>query len=92
MFADSLELYLWIFFANIVAFALFGYDKHQAHYHLWRIPEIVLILSCVPLSAFGSLCGMIVFNHKTRKSLFMIAVPLLVFVQVLGMAYYFTHY
>ena len=92
MFADSVELYLWIFSANVVAFALYGYDKHQAHYHEWRIPEIVLLLAAVPLSAFGALCGMVIFSHKTRKTLFLVAIPVLLLLQVLGMAYYFTHY
>lgn len=92
MFADSVELYLFIFFANVVAFAVYGYDKHQAHYHEWRIPEAVLVALAVPLSAFGALCGMVIFKHKTRKALFTIAVPVLLLLQILGMAWYFTHY
>lgn len=92
MFADVLELYFFIFFANVIAFALYGYDKHQAYYGGWRLPEIILLMFALPLSAFGALCAMTIFKHKIRKNLFLITVPLILLVQVLGMACYFTHY
>lgn len=92
MFSDILGLYFIIFFANVIAFAFYGYDKHQAYYRGWRLPEILLLALALPLSAFGCLCAMAIFRHKIRKNLFLVAVPLMLLVQVLGMAYYFTHY
>lgn len=91
MFRDSIFLYLYIYFVNILAFALMAYDKHCAHYGKRRIPEVVLIGVSALLGAFGALCGMITFNHKTKKALFYIAVPILLFVQICGLAYYLTH-
>lgn len=76
-------LYLGLlFFPNVIAFALFGYDKHQATFQKWRIPEVVLLLSAFFNGAFGALCGMVLFNHKTQKPMFLWAVPILLFLQL----------
>lgn len=90
MFANSLFLYFWVYFAPVIAFALFAFDKHCAHYGKRRIPESVLFVVSAALGAFGSLCGMIMFRHKTRKKLFTTGVPLLLFAQILILAYIFT--
>lgn len=71
-----------IFFPNVISFGLFGYDKHRATYEKWRIPEFILLLSAFFNGAFGALCGMVFFNHKTKKKLFLIAVPILLFLQL----------
>lgn len=90
IFGGSGELYMWLYLACIITFALFAYDKHCARYGKWRIPEIALMGCSLLLGAFGGLCAMIFFNHKTRKKLFSIGVPLLLLLQILGMAYLFT--
>lgn len=71
-----------IFFPNIISFGLFGYDKHQAVYKNWRIPEFILLLAAFFNGGFGALCGMIFFNHKTKKNLFLFAVPILMILQI----------
>ncbi|MBR1449346.1 MAG: DUF1294 domain-containing protein [Prevotella sp.] len=71
-----------IFFPNVISFALFGYDKHQATYQKWRIPEFVLLLFAFLNGAFGALCGMVFFKHKTKKNLFLFTVPILLFLQL----------
>ncbi len=67
----------------VLTFILFAYDKHCAVYSKWRIPEWVLLLCSFAAGAFGALCGMVLFNHKTSKPLFYIAVPLLLLIQIL---------
>lgn len=68
---------------SVITFILFAYDKHCATYDKFRIPEWVLILCSALGGAFGGLCAMIFFNHKTAKPLFYIAVPLFLLAQVL---------
>ncbi|MDE6120649.1 MAG: DUF1294 domain-containing protein [Muribaculaceae bacterium] len=63
---------------------MFAYDKHCARFGKWRIPESVLLAGGVLMGAFGALCGMILFNHKTSKKLFYILVPLMLLVQTLA--------
>lgn len=68
---------------SVITFILFAYDKHCASFGKFRIPEWVLVLFSACGGAFGALCSMIFFNHKTAKPLFYIAVPLLLLAQVL---------
>ena len=69
---------------NLLAFAVFAVDKKRAVDGGWRIPEWVLIVAAAA-GAFGALCGMYFFNHKTSKPLFYIAVPLFLLMQIITM-------
>ena len=40
------------------------------------------LLTFLLFGAFGALCGMILFNHKTHKPLFYITVPILAILQI----------
>lgn len=51
---------------SLVAFALYGADKHRARRGAWRIPEKVLLGFSFFGGAAGSLLGMLAFRHKTR--------------------------
>lgn len=58
-------------------------DKCFAKKGKWRIPE-VLLLSCALLGgAFGALCAMIIFHHKTHNKVFKICIPILLYIQLL---------
>lgn len=75
-----------VYIMCVLSFILFAYDKHCASYSKWRIPEWILILTAVLFGAFGSLCAMVLFNHKTNKKLFYITVPVALFIQILFLA------
>ncbi len=60
---------------NLIAFALFGYDKSCAQRGAWRVSEKALMLFALAGGSAGALAGMRVFHHKTRKPLFAIGVP-----------------
>ncbi len=72
-----------VYIMSVLTFILFAYDKHSAVYRKWRIPEWLLIICSFAMGAFGGLCAMVLFNHKTAKPLFYIAVPVLLFLQIL---------
>lgn len=67
--------YSILFVLNIVAFGLYAVDKHRATYDKWRIPEYVLLGIAALGGAYGALCGMLLFRHKTLHNFFRIAVP-----------------
>ena len=66
----------------IITFLLFAWDKHLAYYKRQRVPEVVLLIMSFLFGAFGALCSMIFFNHKTRKPLFYVTVPILAILQI----------
>ncbi len=73
---------LALLIANLVAFALYGIDKYKAIRRKRRVPESVLLLFGVPFAALGSLLGMLVFRHKTRKIKFYICLLPMLALQV----------
>jgi uncharacterized membrane protein YsdA (DUF1294 family) len=50
---------------NILAFAVFTFDKFRAKVKMGRISENLLLLPAA-LGPFGVLIAMVVFRHKTR--------------------------
>ena len=72
----------------ILTYLLFAWDKHLAIYQRSRVPEAVLFLFCFLYGAFGGLCGMIFFRHKTRHISFKIIVPLLAIIQIAAIVYF----
>lgn len=76
-----LDLFI-IYIASIFTFALFAWDKHLAVFQKTRIPEFILLLFAFLGGAFGALCGMIFFRHKTLHKMFLICVPVFLFVQL----------
>lgn len=73
---------LIIYAMSLLTFALFGWDKHLAVFQKTRIPEFILLLLSFLGGAFGALCGMIFFRHKTLHKLFLICVPICLFLQL----------
>lgn len=64
---------------NIVAFALFGFDKHRAMREEYRISERNLITVAF-FGPFGAYAGMRIFRHKIRKPLFSVMVPVFILI------------
>lgn len=71
-----------IYGLSLITFALYGWDKHLAVYQKTRIPEFILLLFSFMGGAFGALCGMIFFKHKTLHKMFLICVPVFLFLQL----------
>lgn len=66
---------------SLLTFAMYGWDKHLAVYNKTRIPEFILLLFAFLGGAFGALCGMILFKHKTLHKMFLICVPIFLVLQ-----------
>lgn len=73
-----------IFILSVITFLLFGYDKHCAVYGKRRIPEFLLLALSFVGGAFGGLCAMVFFQHKTKHTSFLICVPAFMSLQLLA--------
>lgn len=60
----------FLLIANLITFGVFGFDKWQAKKQQWRISENTL-LGLSLIGALGAASGMILFNHKVSKNLFL---------------------
>lgn len=72
----------WLVLINVLAFCLFGVDKHRAQKRRWRIRESTLLWSAALGGSLGALLGMRVFRHKTLHRRFSLGVPLLLVLQI----------
>lgn len=61
-----------IFTMSVISFVLYAYDKHQAYYCKFRVPEFVLMAVTVLGGAIGTIPAMYYFRHKIRKRPFVI--------------------
>lgn len=80
----GLNLYTYLVIVNVVGFLMMGADKHRAKNHLWRIPEKTLFMVSFIGGSVGTWAGMYAFRHKTKHMQFVIGMPLIFFLQVLG--------
>ncbi len=62
---------------NIIAFAMYCWDKHKAKNDQWRTKESTLLIGAL-FGPFGALAGMLYARHKTQKLKFKLVYVFLV--------------
>ena len=72
---------------NIVAFAVYGWDKLCAKRGMWRVPEKILLLLAILGGSVGAMAGMAFFRHKTQHLKFRYGVPLILILQIVALIY-----
>lgn len=75
-------LIVYFILVNFLGIASMASDKIRAMEHRYRIPEAILILFAIIGGSVGSILGMLLFHHKTRKPLFRFGLPLILIVQI----------
>lgn len=76
-------LIVYIIAVNIFAFLVYWHDKRMAQQNIWRIPESFLFALSLVGGSVGSLAGMYVFRHKTKKDKFKYGIPIIIVMQLL---------
>lgn len=69
-------IFLYYIVINSFGFLSMGIDKYKAVHHKYRISEFALLLNIVLGGMIGSLLGMLLFHHKTRKRKFLFTILL----------------
>ena len=64
-----------------------GIDKHKAKMGNRRIPENSLFTFTILGGGVGTIIGMYVFHHKTKKLKFTIGMPLILILEILIFIY-----
>jgi uncharacterized membrane protein YsdA (DUF1294 family) len=66
---------LYIILINAFGFAIMALDKFKAQKGYWRIPEKTIFVVTLFGGGVGTILGMYVFRHKTKKLKFTIGLP-----------------
>ena len=64
-------------------------DKQKAKKGKWRIPEKVIFIVTALGGGIGTISGMYVFRHKTKKLNFTIGLPFITILEIILIIYWF---
>lgn len=76
-------LIIYLLIINAISFLLMLTDKHKAKKRRYRIPESVLLGFAAIGGSLGSLVGMYLVRHKTKKTRFYIGIPIFLIVHII---------
>ena len=82
----------YLLIANLVAFFMMGWDKHQAKKEgARRTPEKRLFAAALLGGSIGAIAGMHTFRHKTKHWYFRFGLPAILILQIAAViaAWYF---
>lgn len=76
-------LWSYVVIINVITFIVYGTDKYKAKHHLWRISEQMLFFLTTLGGSIGALVSMLIFRHKTKKTIFKYGIPIVLLVQII---------
>lgn len=79
---------IYLIVINILGFWVMGLDKHKAKMAERRIPENTLFMFTILGGGVGTIAGMYVFHHKTKKMKFKVGMPLILILEILIFVYF----
>ena len=91
---DNIELTpmniaIYLLCINIFGFLIMGIDKFKAQKGYWRTPEKTIFSITLLGGGIGTILGMYVFRHKTKKMKFTIGLPTILISEIVFAIYYF---
>ena len=76
-------LIVYLILINAAGLLIMLIDKQKARRNRWRISEATLMTVAALGGSFGSLIGMKLFRHKTKRLKFSIGIPLLLVLHII---------
>ena len=83
---------LYLILINAACFLLMLADKYRAKKKLWRIAERTLLITALLGGSLGAIAGMYLFRHKTKHLKFIVGIPLILALQILGAIWAYGHF
>ena len=81
------NIIIYLIAINILGFFAMGIDKLKAKRFSWRIPENTLFTFTILGGGIGTIAGIYVFRHKTKKAKFTIGMPAILILEILLFIY-----
>ena len=76
------NIVIYIIVINIIGFLAMFIDKRKAQKGSWRIPEKTLLMITLLGGGIGTLVGMYLFRHKTKKLKFTVGIPVILISEI----------
>ena len=85
---DVKYIVIYLIVINLITFLAMWLDKWKAKRGKWRIPENTLFIITAIGGGIGTIAGMYLFRHKTKKWTFKIGLPVLLILDILIVLYF----
>ena len=82
---------IYLIIINIIGFLIMFIDKRKAEKGKWRIPEKTIFIVTALGGGIGTISGMYAFRHNTQKFQFVIGLPAITILEIIGIIYYFIY-
>lgn len=83
---------IYLVIINLIGFLAMGIDKYKAKKNYWRIPEGTLMMLAVLGGGIGTISGIYVFRHKTKKMKFTVGMPTILISEIAIIVYLFIKF
>lgn len=83
---------IYLIIINIIGFLAMWIDKEKAKRNAWRIPEKTLFTITLLGGGFGTIAGMYIFRHKTKKLYFTVGFPVILLTEIFLIVYVLIKY
>lgn len=83
---------IYLIVINLIGFLAMGIDKYKAKRNYWRIPEGTLMMLAVLGGGIGTISGIYVFRHKTKKMKFTVGMPTILISEIAIIIYLFIKF
>ena len=77
---------------NLIGFFSMWIDKRKAQKGAWRISEQALFYITLLGGGIGTIAGMYLFRHKTKKLRFTIGLPVILISEIILIVYFVVKY
>lgn len=83
---------LYFLIINCLGLGAMALDKYKAERAHWRIPEKTLFMITFLGGGIGTVFGMYLFRHKTKKLYFTIGFPTILISEIILIIYFIVKY
>lgn len=83
---------LYVLIINLIGFLIMGLDKFKAKKGFWRTPEKTIFTITLLGGGIGTVTGMYLFRHKTKKMKFIIGLPTILISEIVLIIYFVFFY
>lgn len=84
------NIVIYLIIINLLGFFMMWLDKQKAKKGRWRIPENTLFLYALLGGSIGTISGMYLFRHKTKKLKFTIGFWAILIIEVIAAVVIFS--
>lgn len=81
------NIIIYLIIVNLIGFYMMWSDKRKAKWGKWRIPEQTLFIVTALGGGIGTIAGMYIFRHKTKKLKFTIGLPVILILEIILIIY-----